>query len=108
MIEEPEYSKRETDIFLADLRQAITRNEMSLVEITAQTKKTNGAIADVKSAQQFAKGALSVLSAVILVIILPMSAWLLSEVYSMNGTLDKRINSAINIALTNYGLIKQH
>lgn len=104
---ETEYSKREMDVFLADLRGSLSRNEVANAEIISQTKKTNGSIAAVQSAFQFWKGAVSVLSGVILVIVIPMSGWLLTEVYSMNGNLDKRISTAITTALINYGLIRK-
>lgn len=104
---ESEYTKREIDVFLTDLRQALTRNEGDLNEIKIQTKKTNGSIAEVKSTLQYWKGISTALAAVIVGIMIPMAAWLLSEVYVLNGSLDKRTTTAINTALTNYGLIRK-
>lgn len=100
-----DYQKREIDVFLQDLRNAITRNEGDLNEIKIQTKKTNGSIADVKATLQYWKGVTATLAAVILVVVIPMASWLLVQVYSLNGTLDKRMATAINTTLTNFGVI---
>ena len=87
-MDDNEYSKREIDVFLSDLRQSLSRNEGDLNTIKIQTMKTNGTVADLKEKQiraderytitvRFATGALVVIASVF--------GWALVQLYILNG-----------------------
>ena len=66
---EDDYSKREIDVFMKDIREQLDR-------IEAQTIKTNGRVSKLEIWQGFTKGGIAILAAMVVPILLSIiNSW---------------------------------
>lgn len=98
-MDEQPYSKREIDTFLTDLRDSLARIEKSLSDNILQ-------VGNIARRISWINGMGTTLSVVLSLIVIPAVAWLFIQVYTLQGTFDKRVNNAITTQLTNYSLIR--
>lgn len=101
-----------------DLANLIARNDEyyrnSLARLGEDAQKTeqhlqtlNGSVGRLKTQQLIWKGVGIATLAFMTAIVIPLAAWNLSRTYDADSTIDKRISTAINSSLINYGLIRQ-
>lgn len=98
-MEERPYSNREINSFIDDLRASLARIEQTLANTQLQNERMERRLS-------WAQGMGTTLSVVLSLIVVPAVAWLFIQVYTVQSTFDKRVNSAITTQLTNYSLIK--
>ena len=92
---EQNYSKRELDSFIDHIKSSLKRQDEVLGEIRDQTTKTNGRVSGLESKRDFFLGALSVLTGVMTVIVIPLLTWGLYRIVNIDETIDTSVKEAI-------------
>jgi hypothetical protein len=98
-MDEAPYSKRELDKFFTDLRDSLSRIEQNQSNTQLQNER-------IERKLSWAQGVGTAISVVLTLIVIPAVAWLFIQVYTLQSTFDRRVNTAITNQLTDYSLIK--
>lgn len=89
-----DYSKREIDQHFADIKESLGRQDQKLDEINGRAKETNGRVNALEGNRDFTRGALTILTAVMSVIIIPLMGWLITQSLNQDEVIDNSVKEA--------------
>lgn len=89
-----DYSKREIDQHFLDIKESLERQDRKLEEINGRAKETNGRVNALEGNRDFTRGALTILTAVMSVIVIPLMGWLITQSLKQNEIIDNSVKRA--------------